>query len=62
MNRSLGKRDQALGGWLATSELMERLIEVRNRKRSFDGQTVDVEALSRWRTAQQREKRDKQCT
>jgi hypothetical protein len=59
VNRSLRKRDQALGGWLATSELMERLIEVRKRKRIFDGQTVDMEALSRWPTAQQREKRDR---
>lgn len=59
MNKSLHERDQELSGWLATSELMERLIEVRKRKRIFDRQRVDTEAPSRWPTAQQREKRDR---
>jgi hypothetical protein len=42
---------------LGASDLMERLLHVRKRKRAFGGQTVDMEAIRRRLEAEQKGKR-----
>ena len=57
MSKSVDRQDKASDGWLGASALMERLNQVRKRKRAFGGQTVDMEAVRRRISAQRRRKR-----
>jgi hypothetical protein len=49
--------DRISNGPFGDSELAERLRNVRKRKQSFGGQTVDMEAVKRRLKMAQREKR-----
>jgi hypothetical protein len=56
MSRSQKVQDKE-NGMLGASGLMGRLLDVRKRKRSFGGQTVDMEALRRKIEAERQGKR-----
>lgn len=56
MNQGTRGRAKAPGSVFGASELMDRLLKVRKRKRAFGGQTVDMEAVRR-RLAEERRRR-----
>jgi hypothetical protein len=57
VSRSRQNQGQEASGMLGASDLMERLLHVRKRKRAFGGQTVDMEAIRRRLEAEQKGKR-----
>jgi hypothetical protein len=59
MTESMHDHDAAQSGPRGTSELMERLIAVRKRKRAFAGQAPDAEAIERRLREEQRRERDR---
>ncbi len=57
MSGSKRKQDKEPGGLLAASGLKERLVQVRKRKRVFDGQMVNLEAVRQRLAAEQQRTR-----
>lgn len=57
MSRSTSKQETTSWGLLGASALLDRLNQVRKRKRAFGGQAVDMRAIQRRLAAERRRKR-----
>lgn len=53
----MSKQESTSGGLLGASGLLDRLNQVRKRKRAFGGQSVDMWAIRRRLAAERRRKR-----
>lgn len=59
MTKPQSGKDKEGSGLIGASGLMERLLWVRKRKRTFDGPSVHMEAVRRQVEAERRQKRER---
>lgn len=58
MNRATAELEPGQGGPRETSELKDRLMAIRKRKRAFAGRTIDAKDIKNRMLEEQRDTRD----
>lgn len=58
MNRAVAELEAGQGGPRDTSELKDRLMAIRKRKRAFAGRTIDAKDIKDRTLEEQRDNRD----